>query len=219
MIGSVEPGDESARVPETRTVLHVGCGSYAPEKLHPIFRAQHWKEVRVDVDARVAPDIVASVTDLSCVASGSVHAVWSSHNIEHLHGFEVPVAFGELRRVLREDGFLVLTTPDLEQVAAEVARGRLEEVLYTSPAGPITALDVLFGHQVSIAAGNGFMAHKTGFSSARLARMLSEAGFQQVLVQRGKLLDLWAVAFRSPGHASPDLAGAEAGELTVVAAG
>src|SRR5665213_540831 len=39
---------------------------------------------------------------------------------------------------------------------------------YTSPAGPITPLDMLFGHSDSIASGHLYMAHKTGFTCASL---------------------------------------------------
>ena len=44
-----------------KQVLHVGCGAYHPEKLHKSFAG--WKEIRLDIDPAVAPDIVASLTD------------------------------------------------------------------------------------------------------------------------------------------------------------
>jgi predicted SAM-dependent methyltransferase len=50
------------------------------------------QELRLDIDASVAPDIVATMTDMSRVADASVDAVFSSHNIEHLDPHEVPVA-------------------------------------------------------------------------------------------------------------------------------
>ena len=54
--------------PLTRTVLHVGCGTYAPEKLHSAFHSPGWTELRLDIDEGVQPDIVASMTDMSPVA-------------------------------------------------------------------------------------------------------------------------------------------------------
>lgn len=182
-------------MPSERTVLHVGCGLYAPTKLHPLFRTDYWREVRVDIDPRVSPDLIASLTDLSPVRDGSANAVWSSHNLEHLEGHEVLPALRELRRVLSSDGFLIATTPDIEHVGQLIGQGRLEDVVYESPAGPITPLDIMFGHQASIAAGNGFMAHRTAFSAARLGRSLTKAGFAKAIVQRGRNLDLWAVAY------------------------
>ena len=62
----------------------------------------------------------------------------------------------EFARVLKPDGFLLITLPDLEEVAKHIARGNLEEPLYVSPpgnspAGPISPIDILFGHRQSMA--------------------------------------------------------------------
>ncbi len=180
-----------------RTVLHVGCGTYAREKLHPVFRDGGWREVRMDLDPRVKPDLVGSMTDLSAFGDGTIDAVWSSHNIEHLPDHEVPVAFGEFRRVLRRDGYALVTTPDLEAVAQLVVDGRLEAPAYQSPAGPVSALDMIFGHRASIQSGAALMAHRTAFTAERLGRLLLAAGFPKVLVRRGRRYDLWAVALMS----------------------
>ncbi|MGE7417334.1 class I SAM-dependent methyltransferase [Methylobacterium tarhaniae] len=180
-----------------RTVLHVGCGTYAPEKLHPVFRDGSWQEIRMDLDPRTKPDLVGSMTDLSVFGDGTVGAVWSAHNIEHLHDHEVPVAFREFRRVLARNGYALITTPDLAAVAGLVVNGKLEAPAYHSPAGPITALDMLFGHRASIRAGFDLMAHRTAFTAERLVRLLLEAGFPKVLVRRGLRYDLWAVALAS----------------------
>ena len=136
---------------------------------------------------------MGSITDMSAVASASVNAVWSSHNLEHLYAHEVPVALGEFYRVLKPGGFALVTMPDLQQIAFHVSQGRLEEVLYTSPAGPITSLDVLYGHRPPIARGNHYMAHKTGFVAQTLRQKLVDAGFVDVRAQQGEIFSLWAV--------------------------
>ena len=120
-------------------------------------------------------------------------AVWTSHTLEHLADHEVLPALREMVRVLKPDGFSLVTTPDIVRVAREVARGRLEEVLYEAPAGPITALDVLFGLRSSVARGRSFMAHRTGFSAERLGRLMAEAGFAEARSWEGDAYDLWAV--------------------------
>jgi SAM-dependent methyltransferase len=176
-----------------RLLLHVGCGPARPDKLHPFFRRPGWTELRLDIDPQVRPDIVASIVDLGCVESGSVDAVWSSHNLEHLYEHEVRKALAEFVRVLRPDGFMLCTTPDLVRVAAEIAAGRLEDTLYVSPAGPITAVDVLFGLRTSVSAGNAFMAHRTGFSAERLGRLMLEAGFHEAQTWEGNAFDLWGL--------------------------
>ncbi|TWB51470.1 class I SAM-dependent methyltransferase [Nitrospirillum viridazoti] len=192
--------------PVSRTVLHVGCGVHRPEKLHSLFHSSEWREVRLDIDPAVQPDIVASITDLSMVADGSVDAVWSSHNVEHLHAHQVPVALAEFRRVLKPDGFALITLPDLQAVAALVAEDKLDEAVYLSAAGPIAPLDMLFGLRSAIARGNEYMAHRTGFTAQTLGKALLAAGFAAVKVTKDKpSFNLWAMAYVTPpaGTAKP----------------
>lgn len=127
-----------------------------------------------------------------------IDAVFSSHNIEHLHPHEVAPALLEMRRVLKPIGFLLITLPDLQEVARHVAEGRLEDCLYMSPMGPISPLDILYGHRPSLAAGNLFMTHRTGFTGGTLAAALIGAGFAAAVVQRNPpAYSLTAIGFRS----------------------
>jgi SAM-dependent methyltransferase len=181
--------------PTLRTVLHVGCGMADPRKLPSAFFAPGaWREVRLDIDPGVSPDIIGSITDMAVVESGSVDAVWSAHNLEHLFAHEVPLALAEFRRVLRPEGFALVTVPDLQRAAELVAQDRLAEPAYISPAGPIAPLDMLFGHGAAIAAGNHYMAHRTGFSARTLEAALRGAGFGLVRVVRDESFALWATA-------------------------
>lgn len=193
-----------------RNLLHVGCGMPNPKRLPACFHRPGWREVRFDIDPKVKPDIVGSITDLSMIPAARIDAIWSSHNLEHLNPFEVPTALAEFRRVLKPDGFALITLPDLRAIARHIAAGSLSEPLYHSPAGPISALDVVFGHQASIQAGNAFMAHRTGFTADTLGNALLEAGFSEVRVHEGKHWDLWAIA------AMPDIDPALYNELAGV---
>jgi hypothetical protein len=178
-----------------RVVLHLGSGHAMPGKLHPIFD-KGWREVRVDIDPAVKPDIRASLVDLrDSIGTASVQAVWSSHSVEHLRRHEVPLAFAEMTRVLSDDGFCLIRCPNLEEVCLAVINGDADAVAYTSPAGPITPLEMMFGHGASIERGNRFMEHHTGFTASRIARLLLEAGFGEVRVNTSQRFELWTIAF------------------------
>jgi SAM-dependent methyltransferase len=180
-------------LPEHGTLLHVGCG---PKRIDRTpFAGSGWREVRLDIDPAVAPDLVGSLTDLSAVADGSMDAVFSSHNLEHLYAHEVPGALAEFRRVLRPGGLALITCPDLQAVAALVAEDRLVEPAYTSGMGPIAPLDILYGHRASMAAGNLYMAHRCGFTRTVLQGTVQAAGFVQCAsLRRPQAFDLWILA-------------------------
>ncbi len=163
----------------------------------------------MDIDPAVAPDLLGSITDLSGIEDGAVDAVLSSHNLEHIHSWEVPGALAEFRRVLKEDGFVLITVPDLRAVAQHITDDQLQKPLYMSDSGPINALDILFGHQASQEKGNTYMAHRTGFTARSLGAALAQAGFAEVRVHEGTKWDLWAVATmpRTPDSVFDDLAG------------
>ncbi|MGC2204096.1 MAG: methyltransferase domain-containing protein [Stellaceae bacterium] len=179
-----------------KTVLNVGCGYPLRQRLHPHFQGPQWREIRLDLDPAVQPDIVCSITDMSPVETGSVDAIWSSHNLEHLQRHEAPLALAEFMRVLKPQGLLLLTLPDLQQVARLVVEDRLEDQAYVSASGPITALDMIFGHTASLARGNQLMAHRTGFTARTLQRLLFETGFAEITLRQGSSFDLWATAYK-----------------------
>lgn len=179
----------------SKVFLHVGCGGARKENT-PGFAGPEWKELRLDIDPAAQPDFLCSITDMNAVASESVDALYSSHNIEHLYAHEVPLALNEFRRVLRPDGFAVITCPDLRSVAALIAADQLTETAYVSPAGPIAPLDIVYGHRPSLAAGQMFMAHRCGFTRKVLGVVLLQTGFRHAAVtERGAPhFDLWALA-------------------------
>jgi predicted SAM-dependent methyltransferase len=182
-----------------KTVLNVGCGYPLRQKLHRHFHGSEWREIRLDLDPAVHPDIVCSITDMRPLVGNTVDAIWSSHNLEHLQRHEVPQALAEFIRVLKPNGLLLLTLPDLQQVAQLVVEDRLEDQAYHSSSGPITPLDMIFGHTASLAHGNLFMAHRTGFTARTLNKVLVEAGFVEVSLRAGTAFDLWATAHK-PGR-------------------
>ena len=177
-----------------KRLLHVGCGSQTKSSLKG-FNSDDWKEIRFDIDQKANPDICGSLTDMSLVESSSVNAIASHHNIEHIFAHEVVTALREFNRVLEDDGIVVLSCPDLESVCKAVANNKLMEPLYESSVGPISPMDILYGHRASIASGNVFMAHKCGFTYQSLVGAFNQAGFESICGgSRPHNFDLWLVA-------------------------
>ncbi len=177
-------------------ILNAGCGASGAERLPRLFGA--WRHVRIDVDPAVQPDVVADLTDLSAFGDNSADAIWTAHCIEHLHRHQVTQALREIRRVLKADGFAVIIVPDMQRVARYVLEDRMSEPVYVSPAGPITAHDMLFGHGRSIARGNVHMAHRTGFTPSSMAECVRQAGFPACVIRRRPQFELMAVARKTP---------------------
>lgn len=184
-----------------KQVLNAGSGPRSNQYIHPVFKTAGWRESRLDIDPQASPDVVASIVNMAAIPNDNFDAIWSSHSLEHLYAHEVPLALSEFARILKPDGFALITSPDLEAIASLILQNGVDQPAYVSPAGPITAHDMLFGHSESIARGNKFMAHKTGFTCASLGQLLVNAGFAVVLVKRGDL-DLWALALMQDANKS-----------------
>lgn len=144
-------------------LLHVGCGgSPCPEFL------QDCEEVRLDVVDDYKPHIVANLLDMGDI--GEYDIVYSSHVLEHVNQYQVQTALKEFHRVLKPGGFALMFVPNLDGVSPT------EEVLYDSPAGPITGLDMFYGKK-SLIEKMPYMAHHTGFVPATLKQSILDAGF------------------------------------------
>jgi hypothetical protein len=178
-----------------KILLHVGCGPYRPEALPEEFSSRDWQEIRLDIDAKVHPDMLAIIIDLSVVGDNSVEGIFSSHNLEHIYDYEVPIALGEFLRVLKPEGMLMIVVSDMKRAAEWVARGDMdEEPLYISPGGPVKALWMFYGMGTPVP-NQPYMAHKTGFTAASLQPRLEGAGFTRVEIRRRRF-DLVAYAYK-----------------------
>ena len=191
------------RNPESRgkLLVNLGSGQKGAAWLPTMF--SDWRQFRVDVDPGAAPDLVADITDLSAIATGSADAVWSAHCLEHLYLHEVGGAVAEAYRILADDGFLCLIVPDLQSIAGYIVNDRLHEVIYQSNAGPVTAHDMLFGFTPALAQGRTSMAHNCGFTPSLLMQKLQESRFAEIVLRRRPNHELAAVAQkRAPAGAA-----------------
>jgi SAM-dependent methyltransferase len=172
------PSDRTRR----KLLVNLGSGPKGFSWLPTMFA--DWREFRVDVDPDVAPDLVADITDLSGIPTGSVDAVWAAHCIEHLYLHEVGTAIAEAHRILADDGFFCVIVPDLQSIAGYIVNDRLHETIYQSPAGPVSAHDMLFGFGPALAQGRSSMAHNCGFTPGLLLQKLQEIPFGEILLRR-----------------------------------
>jgi protein O-GlcNAc transferase len=187
---------ERDKVMTVKTILHVGPGHRQNgAQLPAAFQGADWQEIRLDIDPANAPDLIGTMLDMAAVQDESVDAIYSAHNIEHVYAHEVPLVLKEFLRVLKPDGVAVITCPDLQTVCQLIAEDQLGDVAYPSPAGPITPLDILYGHGAALAAGHHYMAHKCGFTLKTLTQVLHGAGFATIAGKRRPLgFDLWVLA-------------------------
>ena len=111
----------------TKTFLHVGPGQSYKDNTTPVFNTDEWEEVRLDIDPDVNPDIISSIQDMSSVEDSTFDAVYSSHNIEHVFAHEVIPTLQEFKRVLNDEGFLVLTCPDIKSVCKLIGEGNIRK--------------------------------------------------------------------------------------------
>jgi hypothetical protein len=189
------PGKEEDS--EVRSVLNVGGGSKTTA-IPEYFTG--WRHDLLDIDARGAPDIVCDARQLNTLAAGIYDAVYCSHNLEHYYRHDGLKVLRGFLHVLNDTGFAEIRVPDIAKVIAALHQQQLEldDVLYVSPAGPISAHDVVYGLQTEIEeSGQDFYAHKTGFTPKSLSKMLLQAGFHKVIVATDPFLAVHALAFKA----------------------
>jgi SAM-dependent methyltransferase len=179
-----------------RLLVNLGSGPKGSAWLPAMFA--DWRELRVDADPKAAPDLLADITDLSAIETGSIDAIWSAHCLEHLYLHQVAGAIAEMHRILSDDGFMCLIVPDLQVLAEYIVNDKLHEVVYQSAAGPVTAHDILFGYGPYIAQGHSGMAHRCGFTPGLLIRELQKTPFAEIMLRRRPNHELAAVARKRP---------------------
>ena len=135
------------------------------------------------------------MVDMKPIESNSIDALFTSHGLEHIFYHELPLALKEFKRVLKPDGFALITCPDLSCLGQLIAQGKILKPIYESPLGTITPMDILYGNSKALKEGRYTMSHKCGLTTNILSTLLVDSGFSQVgLISRKLRYDLWALA-------------------------
>lgn len=149
---------------------------------------QDCEHITVDISPDTNPDIVASMTNLGEI--GRYDIVLCSHALEHIYPYETVKALSEFWRVLKMQGHCLIFVPDLEGVSAN------EVVLYHDQTGPISGLDLIYGHRRNMLK-QPHMAHHNGFTKATLTEALLEAGFAKAECSRQNGYNLMGVGIKA----------------------
>ena len=153
---------------DKKIVLNIGSGTTRLNSQIQYYN--DWKELRVDV-ADCNPDIVSDITHLKGVPNNSVDSIWASHVVEHVYFHQLKDVFESMMRVLKDDGFAVVRVPDLGAIA-HLIQDKLLDKYYDTTGGPVSPIDMIYGHRGYIQTYNESMAHKTGFTKDSMSRIL-----------------------------------------------
>jgi hypothetical protein len=192
----IAPVKGGAILPAVNKVLNVGGGSKATP-IPAYFSG--WQHDLLDIDDRGSPDLVCDARELGKLEPDQYEAVYCSHNLEHYYRHEGLKVLQGFVHILKDDGFAEIRVPDIAKVIGAVQEQRidLDDVLYQSAAGPISAHDVIYGLQSEIvSSGQDFYAHKTGFTPKSLVSFLHEGGFRHIYLIEDEHLAVHALAFK-----------------------
>lgn len=145
---------------EAAVGLHLGAGTSRLEGM-----------INCDLFA-LSADRRIDARDLSDFADGSVDLIEHHHMAEHLSIAEFDRAAKEWARVLRPDGHLVMTCPDLLRLCVLYLANATRDRLRPSPDRLDCNVKMFVGSQE-----HEGMFHKNHFDERRLKRLLPEYGF------------------------------------------
>lgn len=166
-------------------ILHAGAGGQkVPQEYFSAY-----EEVTLDIDPQCKPDMVGSMVDMHFIPDATFDAVYTSHTLEHLYAHDVRRCITNFCRILKPGGILMVVVPDLEFVQPT------EEILYDSESGPISGLDMYYGHHAMVEE-NPYMAHHCGFTSDTMRTVLESCDFKIAKIICDNFYNLMAIAYK-----------------------
>eukprot|EP01041_Mallomonas_annulata_P009849 gene9849-20486_t len=145
--------------------VHIGCIKWDE------CARENW--IVVDALNSIMTHFQLQVEDLHVFSNGSVSVLYSSHVLEHLAYFgndcELCKTLREWRRILKLDGIIMISVPDLEILAELLTDTNLSNQSHYE------VMQMMFGGQL-----NEYDYHKTGLYFEFLEELLEENGFCNV---------------------------------------
>lgn len=149
-------------------IADLGCGLDTP------WFGEKAIVVRIDGDETVKPDIRC---DLRAIPkpTGWFDIVHARHTLEHFMHVEAPTVLAEWLRILKVDGELRITVPNLAYAASEILKADADPA-YDAGLYPLWQV---YGRQD----GSDGELHRNGFTRHGLARLLRLMGLEDVRVE------------------------------------
>ncbi len=138
---------------KSKVCLHLGCGQQLIDGY-----------INIDLHNKKA-DKNLDVCDLKEFADESVDLIENHHLIEHLSFEEAKKAFREWKRILKPNGWLIVTTPHLERVM-ELWKRLNEQEKWNY------GIKMIYGFQDNVG-----LFHKSGYTPKRIKKILTDEGF------------------------------------------
>ena len=86
--------------------------------------------LNVDCNPKWEPDLLADGADLSIIASDTAEYVVLSHTLEHYNLGKADLMLKECHRILAPDGSLIVTVPNMRELAKAWLRGSIEDYIF-----------------------------------------------------------------------------------------
>jgi hypothetical protein len=159
----------------------------------------NYKEVRVDLSPECDPHVIDDIVGLSQIPDDTIDLIWACHVMEHIHWHQIPKTIEGFSRILKENGYAIIITPDLESIASMIPGGLLDEAYPTSE-GSISPIDMIYGFRPYIENQGDLQIHRTGYTADSMGRILKNLGQQYIIVRIGH--DLVTILYKGlkPEH-------------------
>ena len=156
-------------------IIDLGSGPHPKPDANICVDFHPWPRVNVQHDLRVLP---------YPFADNMADKIYFGDVIEHLDKFIVPAVLKDILRILKPDGILDVTCPDIRWVCERIANNDWAEHANVDWLNPTpdpfeNAMSYVFGGWMTESEYKiPGMGHINGFDEAKLKRMLLEAGFK-----------------------------------------